>query len=283
MVLCAGFVSKHIERDAYLPEQRDILLENALKDLSADPDVLAIYIAGSLAKGNDDQYSDIDLHTIVNPKRKAEFLKGKRDRANNWGDVSFHEDCNPYSPYVVTHYNTFVKVDSWYHAPEEIVPSIWLKEVEVIYDPFNNMSPIIKESAEKVYKPTHDEVEHWRGKLLAFVHETYRAVMRREMLYALSNLDRIRWLIVSGWYMEMEEHLDVPYGVWTKIEGNRSKLAGKRLSLLESWDCGRNSNEIIKTLRRMIPEFLRLNEYLCTQLGVETNEYHIKRIIDMAI
>ncbi|WP_307262372.1 hypothetical protein [Peribacillus sp. V2I11] len=31
----------------------------------------------------------------------------------------------------------------------------------------------------------------------------------------------------------MEEHVDVPYGVWTKIEGNRSKLDGKELSLLD--------------------------------------------------
>ncbi|MCM3676869.1 MULTISPECIES: hypothetical protein [Peribacillus] len=46
--MCAGFVSKHIERDAFLPKQRDILLENALTDLSADPDVLAIYLTGSL-------------------------------------------------------------------------------------------------------------------------------------------------------------------------------------------------------------------------------------------
>ncbi len=281
--MCAGFVSKHLERDAFLPKQRDILLVNALKDLSADPDVLAIYIAGSLAKGNHDNYSDIDLHTIVIPKRKAEFLKGKRDRANNWGDVSFHEDYNPSSPYVVTHYDTFVKVDSWYHAPEEIVPSIWLKEAEVLYDPFNILSHVINESAKQVYKPSPDEVEHWRGKLLAFVHETYRAVMRREMLYALSNLDKIRWLIVSGWYMEMEVHVDVPYGVWTKIEGNRSILAKKQLSLLESWDCGRDSNEMIKTLRRMIPEFLRLNKSLCTQVGVEINEDHIKRIMDMVI
>ncbi|WP_286177179.1 aminoglycoside 6-adenylyltransferase [Bacillus sp. AFS017274] len=176
-----------------------------------------------------------------------------------------------------------MKVDSWYHAPEEIVPSIWLKEVEVLYDPFNIMSHVINESAKQVYKPSPDEVEHWRGKLLAFVHETYRAVMRREMLYALSNLDKIRWLIVSGWYMEMEEHVDGPYGVWTKIEGKRSILAGKQLSLLESWDCGRDSNEIIKTLRCMTPEFLRLNKYLCTQVGVEINEDHIKSIMDMVI
>lgn len=106
------------------------------------------------------------MHTIVISERKAVFLKGKRNRANNWGNVSFHEDYNPSSPYVVTHYNTLVKVDSWYHAPEEIVPSIWLKEVEVIYDPFNIMSHVIKESVKLVYKPSPDEVEHWRGKLL---------------------------------------------------------------------------------------------------------------------
>ncbi|SNT58779.1 Streptomycin adenylyltransferase [Bacillus sp. OK838] len=258
-------------------------MKKALKDLSADPDVLAIYLAGSLAKGNYDHYSDIDLHTIVISERKADFLKGKRDRANNWGNVSFHEDYNPSSPYVVTHYDTFVKVDSWYHSPEEMVPSIWLKEVEVIYDPFHIMGHVIEESAKQVYKPSPDEVEHWRGKLLAFVHETYRAVMRREMLYALSNLDRIRWLIVSGWYMEMGEHIDGPYGVCSKIEGKISKLDEKQLSLLESWSCGRNSNEIIKTLRGMIPEFLRLNKYLCTQVGVEINEDHIKRIMDMVI
>ncbi|MGZ9816857.1 nucleotidyltransferase domain-containing protein [Peribacillus simplex] len=162
MVLCAGFVSKHLERDAFLPKQRDILLENALKDLSANPDVLAIYLAGSLVKGNDDNYSDIDLHTVVNSKRKADFLKGKRNRANNWVNVTFHEDYNTSSPYVVTLYNTFVKVDSWYHASEEIVPSIWLKEVEVIYAPFNVMSHVIKESAKLVYKPSADDVEHWR-------------------------------------------------------------------------------------------------------------------------
>ncbi|MGE7762337.1 hypothetical protein [Peribacillus sp. NPDC097895] len=280
-----GFVSKHIERDAFLPKHRDILLDNALKDLSADPNVLAIYLAASLAKGNFDNYSDIDLHTIVIPERKADSLKEKRNRANNWGTVSFHEDYNPSSPYVITHYDTFVKVDSWYHLPEEVVPSIWLKGVEVLYDPFNMMSHGIKESGKLVYKPSPDEVEHWGGKLLAFIHETYRAVMREEIFYALSNLDRVRWLIVSGWYMEMEmeEHVDSPYWVWTKIEGKRSKLDERQLFLLAGWDCGRNSNEIMKTMRGMFPEFLRLNKYLSTQVDIEAKEDHIKKIMDMAI
>lgn len=66
-----GFVSRHLERDLSLPEFRNILLENALNDLTSDTDVLAIYQGGSLAKGNSDIYSDIDLHIIVTPRKKT--------------------------------------------------------------------------------------------------------------------------------------------------------------------------------------------------------------------
>ncbi|WP_241993864.1 nucleotidyltransferase domain-containing protein [Mesobacillus foraminis] len=63
-----------MERDQSLPKHRDRLLEKALQDLTADPDVLAIYLAGSLARGNADVYSDIDLHTVVNPEKIEGFI-----------------------------------------------------------------------------------------------------------------------------------------------------------------------------------------------------------------
>ncbi|WP_404359497.1 nucleotidyltransferase domain-containing protein [Cytobacillus firmus] len=277
-----GFVSKHFERDLSLPKHRDFLLENALNDLTSDANVLAIYQAGSLAKGNFDNYSDIDLHIIVTPEKKAYFIKDKRNRASNWGNVLFYEDFNLSSPVVVTHYDSFVKVDSWYHSPDEVVSSFWLKGYKVLYDPNNIISMVIKESSFEFYSPSSDEVEFWRGKILAFIHETYRAVMRDEIYYALSNLDRVRWLVVSGWYMEMEQHLDSPYGVWSKIEGKRSKLNPWQLSLLERWECGRNTNQIMKTIVSMVPEILRLNKYLSNQVNIEENEDLIKKIIEMA-
>jgi predicted nucleotidyltransferase len=280
--LCVGFVSRHIVRDSSLPKYRDVLLENALKDLTSDSNVLAIYQAGSLARGNFDNYSDIDLHTIVTPEKKVDFIKEKRNRARKWGEVLFYEDFNPFSPVVVTHYDSFVKVDSWYHSPEEVVPSIWLKGYKVLYDPNKIISHVIKESSLEVYKPSSDEVVFWRGKLLAFIHETYRAVMRDELYYAISNLDKVRWLVVSGWYMEMEQHLDSPYGVWSKIEGKRSQLNHWQLSLLESWNCGRNSNQIMKTLASMVPEILKLNKYLSKQVNIEEKEEHLKKIMEMA-
>ncbi|QVY62115.1 nucleotidyltransferase domain-containing protein [Cytobacillus gottheilii] len=276
-----GFVSKHLDRDLLLPKHRDILLENALNDLKSDSNVLAIYQAGSLAKGNFDNYSDIDLHIVVTPERKPDFIKDKHNRARKWGDVLFYEDLSAMSPVIVTHYESFIKVDSWYHSPEDVVPSIWLRGYKVLYDPKNIISEIIKDSSNVVYKPSSDEVEFWRGKILSFIHETYRAVMRDEKYYALSNLDRVRWLVVSGWYMEMKQHLDSPYGVWSKIEGKRSKLDQGQLSLLESWDCCRNTNEIMKTLVSMVPEILRLNKLLSKLVNINENEDHLKKVLEM--
>ncbi|WP_231575015.1 hypothetical protein [Bacillus sp. B-jedd] len=265
-----------------MPESREVLLKNALDDLCGDPNVLAIYQGGSLAKGNFDHYSDIDLHTIVLPEKKASFIRNKRERATKWGEVLFYEDFHPDSPVVVTHYISFVKVDSWYHSPEEVKPSVWLKGCEVHYDPKNLIGPILKESAAIVYKVSPEEVLFWRGKILAFIHETYRAVMREGYYYALANLDRIRWLVASGWYMEMDQHLDSPYGVWSKIEGKRSKLAEWQLSLLASWDCCRNANQIMKTMVCMVPEILRLNTELSSKVDINPDHDRMKRIIEMA-
>jgi len=276
------FISRHLGRDFSLPRHRDTLLANALKDLTSDSNVLAIYLAGSLARGNYDNYSDIDIHIIVNTEEKADYIKQKRQRSSIWGEVLFYEDFNPSSPVVVTHYDSFIKVDSWYHSPAEVVPSIWLKGYKVLYDPHNIINNIIKESSYEVYNLSSDEVVFWRGKLLAFIHEIYRSVMRGEIYYALSNLDRVRWLVVYGWYMEMEQHLDSAYGVWSKMEGKRSKLNESQLALLESWHSGRNTEQIMKTMVSMVPEILRLNKCLSKQVSIEEMEDDIKRIIELA-
>lgn len=83
------FISRHLARDLLLPRHRDSLLANALKDLTSDSNVLAIYLAGSLARGNYDNYSDIDIHIIVSPERKADYIKDKRHRAKKWGKCCF--------------------------------------------------------------------------------------------------------------------------------------------------------------------------------------------------
>ena len=102
------------------------------------------------------------------------------------------------------------------------------------------------------------------------------------MYHAEFNLDRMRWLIVSGWYMEMDEHFDAAYGSWSKVEGKRSILTKRQLAVLESWRCGRTADEIMETLVDMIPELLRLNRILSEKVKIETNEEQFKRVLELA-
>lgn len=282
MISCVGFVSKHSERDLDLSKSRDRLLKKTLRDLTADPDVLGIYQSGSLAKGNFDCYSDIDLHIIVPPEKKDDFIKNKRQRATRWGKVLFFEGREN-TPVVVTHFDCFVKIDSWYRTPDELQPSIWLQGIKANYDPHHLIKSLIEASTKIVYKPAKEDVQFWREKVLSFMHETYRSVMREEKFYAQANLDSIRWLIVSGWYMEKEQHMDTPPGSWSKVGGKRSGLNHCQLAFLESWQLSFHTDDIMHTMIKMIPEFLRLNKQLSNQTGLEANEEEIQIILSRVV
>src|SRR5690606_37463294 len=121
-------------------------------------------------------------------------------------------------------------------------PSIWLKGMKILFDPEGILAVIKEEAENSSYELTASEVEFWRTKMLAYVHETYRAAMRGQPYYALANLDSARWLMASGWYMEMGRHLDSPYKVWSKIEGARSLLGDSRLELLADWQADRETH-----------------------------------------
>lgn len=273
---------KHMQRDSKLPEARKQLLEKAQKDLEQDPDVLAIYLAGSLAKGNADEYSDIDLHTIVKPEKLSAFIADKKERAGRWGNILFYEGIAS-SPVIVSHYDCFVKVDSWYHTAEGMEPSVWLKGMKILYDPNGLLETVQQQSEKSLYKTTADEVEFWRTKMLAFIHETYRAAMRSEPYYALANLDSVRWLMASGWYMEMEQHLDSPYQVWSKIEGARSRLSNEQQELLADWEAGRNPRSILKALEDVSSEFIRLNKVLSERVGIDDNSEMVRKALGLVL
>lgn len=280
--MAAEFISRHQERDALLPVMRKQLLEKCMEDLTADKNVLAVYLSGSLAKKTHDQYSDIDLHIIVKPGRKAEFILNKKTRSERWGEVLFHEGVNPVAPYIVSHYSCFVKIDSWYHAPDEIKPAHWLQKAEVLYDPEDVLKAVLAASAHKIYKVSVEDVELWKGKVLAFAHQTYRAVMRHESYYAAANLDRLLRYIVSGWFMEMEQHFDGAFSSWSKVEGGRSDLNERELKLLREWQSGRNTDDIMAVLEQTVPEILRLNGVLSRKVGVEENRQLMERILSMS-
>jgi hypothetical protein len=56
--------------------------------------------------------------------------------------------------------------------------------------------------------------------------------MRKEIYYALHCIDNLRLSMITAWYMETGIQPN-SFGDWAKLEGDRSKLSGWQLSLLE--------------------------------------------------
>lgn len=277
-----GFVTRLKERDLKIPKYRQELMTAIENDLLNDDNVLAVFYGGSIGNENTDLYSDIDLRIVIQPEKFQEYIANKKNRPKRWGNVEYVEDYGPFVTHSIAHYDSFVKIDTFYYKPEHIQPSVWLQNIKIVRDTDGMLADILDKSMALSYEPTIEEIEFWRTKFFAHFHEAYRRVMRKELYYALKFIDGLRLLMITAWYMEVGIQPNT-LGDWAKYEGDRSKLEAWQLSLLESWECGRNPLEILNVMKRIVPEFKRVHKNLCNRLEIEENPEWVNRIIDMAI
>lgn len=278
---CVGLETKIRKRDVGLPKHRQELLEAIELDLINDENVLAVFYGGSIGNEETDLYSDIDLRIVVKEEVYEEYRLNKKQRASNWGNVLYFEDFH-WANYSTAHYRSFIKVDSFYYKKVDMKRSIWTQKLKIVHDPTGLIHDVVTESADLTYRPSVQEIEHWRTKFFAYLHEAYRRVMRNEIYYALHNIDNLRLSMITGWYMEAGIQPNA-FGDWAKLEGDRSKLNERQLSLLIQWQCNREQEEIFNVMKNIIPEFIQIHKKLCEQYGVDENIEWVKEIIDLVM
>ncbi|MHA6260183.1 hypothetical protein ACXYMX_09745 [Sporosarcina sp. CAU 1771] len=275
------FDCKHLLRDARIPEHRQTIKEAIEKDLADDMHIIAVFYGGSIGNEDTDVYSDIDLRIVVRNEAFEEYRDNKKKRAEKWGEVLFFEDL-PYVNYSTAHYDNFVKVNTFYYRLKDLLPSASLRNIEVFYDESEMLEDIVKKSNQMQLKFTKEDVELWRTKFFAYLHELYRRVMRNELYYGLRYLDNLRFSIVTAWYMEAGMQPN-PFGDWAKVEGERSHLKNDQLELLKSWSCSRDPVEIMDVTQRIIPEFKRVHRILCEQVRLEENADWVDEVLNKVL
>src|SRR5690625_1632927 len=266
-------------RDLELPKHRLHLIRTIEMDLLNDENVLAVYYGGSIGNKNTDLYSDIDLRVVITDGQFENYRLNKKQRAKKWGNVIFFEDF-PWTTYSIAHFDNFIKVDTFYYRLKDIQPSIWLQNIKIVHDTTGSMQEILDQSMKLTYQATAQEIEIWRGKFFAYIHEAYRRLMREEIYYALNCLDDIRLSIVTGWYMEAGIQQNT-FGDCAKIEGKRSKFQDWQLTLLEQWHSIRNPHEMMNTIKKIIPEFIKIHKKLCLQCNVKENPNVVNDILNL--
>lgn len=275
------FESKHLKRDAAIPKHRQLIKDAIEHDLAEDLFIIAVFYGGSIGNNNSNNYSDIDLRIVVADDAFEDYRKNKKHRATKWGNVLFFEDV-PHSNYSTAHYDNFVKVDTFYYRLKDLLPSIWLRNIEIFYDSSEMLEDIVEKSRKLVFEQSCEDIELWRTKFFSFLHETYRRVMRGEIYYALTCLDYLRFSMATAWYMEAGIQPNA-LGDWAKIEGDRSQLQEWQLTQLAKWNCGRDPADIMDVATNIIPYFKKAHKSLCEMTGMDEEIEWVDEILSKVL
>lgn len=253
-------------------------MDNIESDLMQDANIKALFYGGSLGSSNTDIYSDIDLRIVVDSKEIQNYRAMKKKRAQNWGHILFFEGYEQ-EYFIIAHFDSFIKADIFYFEENDLKPSVWLQDLHIVYDPYNIVNDVQLRSNQLQYHFGIEDVEAWRTKYFAFMHEAYRIVMRDEYYYTMQCIDCLRLSIVTGWYMEMGAQPN-SFGDWAKIEGERSQLQEWQIEHLDKWRSSGNLDKVINIIINMQPEFKRLNQKLSISAGTSPKEHLVQEVYD---
>jgi predicted nucleotidyltransferase len=169
------------------------LLERTVSFFADQPDVLGIFLAGSLPAGSADAYSDIDLRIIATPEGQVRLLNGRLEWPARWGDLLFNEWLDG-THHCVSHFRPFLKIDVFYWTPAIFRPSPWFRmPAQVFLDRDGLLGAVLAQSRSLAFPPpSPDEVSRIVSKALAGAHEVVRRARRGELHFAHSLLDELR-------------------------------------------------------------------------------------------
>jgi predicted nucleotidyltransferase len=254
-------------------QAREQLLDRTVSFFAGQPDVVGIFLAGSLPGGSADAYSDIDLRIIANPEGQVRLLKGRLDWPTQWGELLFNEWVDG-TRHCVSHFHPFLKIDVFYWTPAIFRPSPWFgMPSKVFLDREGLVQTVLAQSQALAFgTPSPNEVSRILSKALAGAHEVVRRVRRGELYFAQSLLDELRSNMgrLDGWIQGLEP--SVPHDL--KLDARLNPVLANAFARSYVGLNGADLDDAVVTLSNVlaqqIPELHRkfgLNRQLASDLS----------------
>lgn len=181
-----------------LIETREEILKKMIDYFMNAEGILGIFLSGSLAQGNWDEFSDIDFRVIVEDKYIDYYINNRLTIPNNWGDLIYNEYSLSWKNMCVSHFKPFIKVDVFYYKSDDISPSLWHnKGIKIIYDKTGKIAEIVEESKKLTVEYNKQEINMSIDKTFALIHEVYRRAKRNEVIYANDLLNGLRMKVIE--------------------------------------------------------------------------------------
>ena len=186
------------------------LLERAVGYLQADRRIISLIVAGSIADGGVDFYSDVDLY-IITKEESFDAVFAERDAVAEavgrplFRFIPVYKQRKGHQQYVVM-YSNLVKVEFIYYRPADIMPSPKWKNCLIFKDTSDYAAEIKAESQQTApLPPSAATLLALNQRFWTFAWYIFGKIVRGELWEALSALDGTRNLILlpmHGWLNE---------------------------------------------------------------------------------
>ncbi|MDX5476309.1 MAG: nucleotidyltransferase domain-containing protein [Bacillaceae bacterium] len=117
-----------------------MVLEEAVeviaKSLKQDKRVLAIFLKGSIGRGEHDEHSDIDMYCLVDEEDVEDFNQSRMGHLASYNKLLFYDEIFIVAPQILAVYENLVHVDLFTVTEQTYIEKDYIK---VVYDPANKL------------------------------------------------------------------------------------------------------------------------------------------------
>ncbi|HEX5563695.1 MAG TPA: nucleotidyltransferase domain-containing protein [Sporosarcina sp.] len=111
---------------------QELAVEKIAASLKKDPLVQAIFLKGSMGRGEHDAHSDVDLYCLVNEEDKKDFLAARVAHLQAYRDIILLDDIFIVAPQIIAVFDDLLHIDLFTVTKESFVGGDHFK---VLYDP----------------------------------------------------------------------------------------------------------------------------------------------------
>ncbi|MDN7241157.1 nucleotidyltransferase domain-containing protein [Planococcus sp. N028] len=107
-------------------------VEKICASLKQDPHVLAVFLKGSMGRGEHDEHSDIDLYCLVDKDREKQFLASRKAHLEAYRPIIFHDDIFIIAPQLIVVYDDLLHIDLFTVTLDSFSEKDYFR---IVYDP----------------------------------------------------------------------------------------------------------------------------------------------------
>jgi predicted nucleotidyltransferase len=152
-------------------------IEKVYAEIMKDKLVKAVFLKGSIARGECDEYSDVDFYCMVDEKKIENFLSKRLKYLQAYKQIIYYTEENFVGPQIVTVFEDGLHFDLYTVTKENLHNT---DQIKILYDPEN----LLKDYKNENFLLSNEAISKYFNEATFMLLEFEAAYMRDDLIWA---------------------------------------------------------------------------------------------------